>query len=107
MVPDAWWAQLEELHGYLLPYARALPGSTNLASNNAQVHLLVMGSMNLHLHLNHKDFLFLPCCYDSVLSLESVKRSIFKTQGNHTNTSSFVHQQVQCKIFHKVFCVVT
>lgn len=98
---------LKSCNGYLLPYARAQPGSTKPVSNNAQAHLLVMGSMNLHLHLNHKVCLFLPCCYDSVLSLESVKRSIFKTQGNHTNTSSFVHQQVQCKVFHKVFCVVT
>ena len=112
---SVWWCllpgggNLTGCHGCLLPYARALPGSTNLVSNNVQVHLLVMGSMNSPTaeHLNHKDFLVLPCCYDSVLSLESVKRSIFKTQGNHTNASSFVHQQVQCKVFHKVFCVVT
>ena len=45
-------------HGYLLPHARALPGSTNLVGTSAQARLLAMSLIFGELRLNVLHFFF-------------------------------------------------
>lgn len=49
----------------------------------------------------------IPSCYHCVLCLKSVKWPILEAQGNNSDTLSLVHEEIQCKILHKVLCFIS